>query len=108
MVTSAIFAPNSTAIMDYLYQCNDSTPLTNRANNTQSRSSLPTTVAAAATAGTTAAPNVNSTRARLINTQMSASSAEGSMPVTANGPIYVMVTADSKGQLKLLVNRFHR
>ena len=57
MVTSAIFAPNSAAIMDYLYLCSDSTPLTNRANNTQSRSSLPTTVAvAAAAAGTTARP----------------------------------------------------
>lgn len=105
MVTSAIFAPNSTAIMDYLYLCSDSTPLTNRANNTQSRSALPPTAAAA---GTTATSNVNSTRARLIYTQTSASSAEGSTSVNANGPIYVIVTADSKGQLKLLVNRFHR
>ena len=92
--------------MDYLYLCSDSTPLTNRANNTQSRSSFPTTVAAAA--GTTATSNVNSTRARLVYTQTTASSAEGPMSVNANGPIYVMVTADSKGQLKLLVNRFHR
>jgi hypothetical protein len=28
--------------------------------------------------------------------------------MNSNGPIYVMVTADSKGQLKLLVNRYHR
>ena len=102
MVTSAIFAPKSTAIMEYLYLSNESTPLNNRANNAQSRSSLPTTAAATTTS------NVNNTRARLICTQTAASPADGSMSVTANGPIYVMVTADSKGQLKLLVNRFHR
>jgi len=90
MVTSAIFAPNPTVIMDYLYSSNlllsssDNLSLTNR-NNT------------------------NSNRARLICVHSAPSPNESSSSINNNnGPIYVMVTADSKGQLKLLVNRFHR
>lgn len=74
MVTSAIFAPNPNAIMNYLYSSMISSPI-----------------------GT---PNVNSRTRSLTGNGMTLHSNDGS--------IYVMVTADSKGQLKILVNRFHR
>jgi hypothetical protein len=99
MVTSAIFAPNPTEIMDYLYSSSDNLSLTNRSNNS---SNLPRT-------GPTTSPIVNTThRTRLICVHSTSSPMESSSSANNNGPIYVMVTADSKGQLKLLVNRFHR
>jgi hypothetical protein len=89
MVTSAIFAPNSVAIMNYLHSSNDSSPLT-------TRSTTPITT-----------PNV-STRTRLNCMHAASISNEESISMNNNGSVYVMVTADSKGQLKLLVNRYHR
>ena len=103
MVTSAIFAPNSVAIMDYLHSSNDTLPLTNRSHNTANISrSIPTTIVPPnATMG-------NNNRPRLICVHSAPSPIEASSSTNTNVPIYVMVTADSKGQLKLLVNRFHR
>jgi len=100
MVTSAIFAPNSVAIMDYLYSSNvsssnDNLPSTNRSNN------LPRSIPLAI-------PIPNNNRTRLICVHAASSPIEASSSMNSNGPIYVMVTADSKGQLKLLVNRYHR
>ncbi|CAF1563152.1 unnamed protein product [Rotaria magnacalcarata] len=107
MVTSAIFAPNPNSIMDHLYSSNlplisDSLSQTNRSNNS---SNLPRS---ASTTISTATPIVNSSRARFICVHAASSPLEVSSTTNNNGPIYVMVTADSKGQLKLLVNRFHR
>jgi hypothetical protein len=106
MVTSAIFAPNPVAIMDYLYSSNvplsnENTAFTNRSNNNISR--LTPTVPS------TTVPIVNSShRTRLICVHAAPSPIEASSSMTNNGSVYVMVTADSKGQLKLLANRFHR
>ena len=74
MVTSAIFAPNSVLIMNYLYSLNDSSTSC-----------------------------IDKNRIRLIG-----SSATSNGLMSMNGSTYVMITADSKGQLKLLVNRYHR
>jgi len=82
MVTSAIFAPNPVSIMNYLYSSIDNSPLTTRAGT----------------------PNVNNRRQHVG----ASNSNEGSILMNNNGSIYVMITADSKGQLKLLVNRYHR
>jgi hypothetical protein len=95
MVTSAIFAPNPVSIMDYLYSSN--LPL---ANDNLSRP-IPTT----APIGNN---NNTNNRPRLICVHSAPSPIETSSSIHTNGSIYVMVTADSKGQLKLLVNRFHR
>ena len=105
MVTSAIFAPNSVPIMDYLYSSNipssnDTLPSTNRSNNT---TNLPRSVPL------TTPINNNTIRTRLICVHAAPSPIEASSSsLNNNGPVYVMVTADSKGQLKLLVNRYHR
>ncbi len=105
MVTSAIFAPNPLVIMDYLYSSNsplsiDNLSLTNRSNNSSNLSrSTPPIIPIG---------NPNTTRPRLICVHTTPSPIETSSSINSNGPIYVMVTADSKGQLKLLVNRFHR
>ncbi|CAF1455193.1 unnamed protein product [Adineta ricciae] len=108
MVTSAIFAPNSNAIMDYLYASTstDNSSLTNRSNNL---AHLARTVPL-----TTPTSNTNRTRLICVHAAPSPMETPSSTPssssssTTNNGPVYVMVTADSKGQLKLLVNRFHR
>ena len=104
MVTSAIFAPNPNEIMDYLYSSNvpgtnDSMPLTNRSNN------VPRT---GSTTMSTTTPVVNHNRTRFICVHAASSPIEVPPVTNNNGPLYIMVTADSKGQLKLLVNRFHR
>jgi hypothetical protein len=104
MVTSAIFAPNSIAIMDYLYSSNmsmtnETSSLANRSNN------LPRSIP---TANSSTTSIVNNHRPRLICVHGASSPNEASSTINSNGPIYVMVTADSKGQLKLLVNRYHR
>lgn len=113
MVTSAIFAPNPNAIMDYLYSSNmplsnDNSSLPNRSNNPPNLSRpVPTTTPM----GNTTTTNNNNNRTRLICVNSAPSPIDTSCSqnnVNNNGPIYVMVTADSKGQLKLLVNRFHR
>ena len=98
MVTSAIFAPNPLSIMEHLHSSNEPSSLLSRSANSQSRSLLPQATT----------PNVNTNRARLICTHGTASPTEGTMSTNHPGPTYVMVTADSKGQLKLLVNRFQR
>lgn len=92
MVTSAIFAPNPVEIMNYLQSSNNCSPLT-------TRSFTPTST-----------PSLNNHRSRLTNLQTASNSSEGSLTMNYinNGSTYVMVTADSKGQLKLLVNRYHR
>ncbi|CAF4589775.1 unnamed protein product, partial [Rotaria sp. Silwood1] len=108
MVTSAIFAPNPTTIMDYLYSSNiplsnDNLSLTNRSNNPVNMSrSLSTTIS------TTTTSIVNNNRTRFICVHATPSPIEAQSSTNKDGSIYVMVTADSKGQLKLLVNRFHR
>ncbi len=105
MVTSAIFVPNPTVIMDHLYSSNlpllnDNLSLTNRFNNPLNVCRpMPTT---------TPIGNNHNNRPRLICVHSAPSPVEASSSMNNNGPIYVMVTADSKGQLKLLVNRFHR
>jgi hypothetical protein len=105
MVTSAIFAPNSIAIMDYLYSSslpvsNDTFSLANRSNNpTNLPRSIPPTIPTSI---------VNNHRPRLICVHAAPSPIEASSATNPNGSMYVMVTADSKGQLKLLVNRYHR
>ncbi|CAF1483236.1 unnamed protein product [Adineta steineri] len=91
MVTSAIFAPNPVVIMNQLYSTNDFSPMT-------TRSTLPSQ---------TPVLN-NSNRTRFSCLYNSTNSSDGSISSNINGPIYVMVTADSKGQLKLLINRYHR
>ncbi|CAF2993969.1 unnamed protein product [Rotaria socialis] len=91
MVTSAIFAPNPHVIMNYLYSSSPSSPLINR-----SVSSTPTT------------PYLDHNRARVTGACASSNSSEASFAMNNTGSIYMMVTADSKGQLKLLVNRYHR
>ena len=58
MVTSAIFAPNPTALINHLHSSMNFSPLSARAT-----------------------------------------------PITSEDSIYVMVTADDKGQLNILVNR---
>jgi hypothetical protein len=90
MVTSAIFAPNPVTIMNHLYASNDSSPLASTSMNPMQT------------------PNINNHRTRLNCLHTSSNSFDGSISMDNNGPIYVMVTADSKGQLKLLVNRYHR
>lgn len=86
MVTSAIFAPNPVGIMNYLHSSTTSSPLI-----TRSITHITT-------------PIIN-TRTRL-NCMHAATRSNEESP--DNGSVYVMVTADSKGQLKLLVNRYHR
>jgi hypothetical protein len=90
MVTSAIFAPNPVAIMNCLYSVNNNSP------------SITRSTPAAAT------PNVNNRRRFNCMDPTPSNSPEESMTMINNGLVYVMVTADSKGQLKLLVNRYHR
>jgi hypothetical protein len=82
MVTSAIFAPNPVGIMNCLHSSINSSPLTGHA------------------AFLTTISNVNN-RIRSSTTDPMASNCN-------DGSIYVMITADSKGQLKLLVNRYLR
>ena len=84
MVTSAIFAPNSIGIMNYLESSINSSPSAARFGFSTS----------------TPPPPVYN-RIRSITTDVGASNSN-------DGSIYVMVTADSKGQLKLLVNRYLR
>lgn len=90
MVTSAIFAPNPAVIMNYLYSSNDVSPVINRSTTS------------------TTTPNQDNNRTKLNGVNATSNSSEISMTLNNTGPIYVMVTADSKGQLKLLVNRYHR
>ncbi len=82
MVTSAIFAPNPVGIMNYLHSSMTASP-------SPARFLLPLTPS-----------NVNN-RIHSGTTDDNASNSN-------EGSIYVMVTADSKGQLKLLVNRYLR
>ncbi|CAF0879556.1 unnamed protein product [Rotaria sp. Silwood1] len=89
MVTSAIFAPNSSLIMNYLYSSSDSSSLINY-------SPISTT------------SSIDTNRTRISGINIASNSSEGLSITNNTGPIYVMVTADSKGQLKLLVNRYHR
>lgn len=91
MVTSAIFAPNSNQIMNYLYSSSQSPPS-----------------AARPTLSATTLVNSDNNRSRVSGLPTASNSLEGSLTINNTGPIYVMVTADSKGQLKLLVNRYHR
>ncbi|CAF5218722.1 unnamed protein product, partial [Rotaria magnacalcarata] len=91
MVTSAIFAPNPHVIMNYLYSSSSSSPSINR-----SISSTPTT------------PYLDHNRTRVTGACASSNSSEAPIAMNNTGSIYMMVTADSKGQLKLLVNRYHR
>jgi hypothetical protein len=90
MVTSAIFAPNPVAIMNCLHSSTNSSPLTIH--------SITSSVSTS---------NVNN-RTKLTSMNTPSNSSEESMSMNNNGSIYVMVTADSKGQLKLLVNRYLR
>jgi hypothetical protein len=85
MVTSAIFAPNPVGIMNYLHSSINSSPSAARF---------------AFSTAATSSPTVNN-RIRSVTTDVGASNIN-------DGSIYVMVTADSKGQLKLLVNRYLR
>jgi len=78
---------------------NENNSLLNRSNNLPR--SIPTT-----NSSTTSV--VNNHRPRLICVHGASSPNEASSTINSNGSIYVMVTADSKGQLKLLVNRYHR
>ncbi|CAF2557183.1 unnamed protein product [Rotaria sp. Silwood2] len=89
MVTSAIFAPNPVVIMNYLYSSNDGSSLLNY--------SPISTIS-----------NTDSNRIRTSGINIASNSSEGLSTMNYTGAIYVMVTADSKGQLKLLVNRYHR
>jgi len=105
MVTSAIFAPNPVQIMDHLYSSNSPTSNDNLSLN--NRATHPPIV-------TRSTPNAtpianHSIRTRFICVHAAPSPLE-SLSTAHNNPgsIYVMVTADSKGQLKLLVNRYHR
>ena len=82
MVTSAIFAPNPVGIMNYLYSSMSSSPSTTRIL-------FPTTPSS-------------------VNNRTRPSTPDGTASNRNEGSIYVMVTADSKGQLKLLVNRYLR
>lgn len=90
MVTSAIFAPNPLQIMNHLYSLNEATsvyirPLTSLAS-----------------------PQISRNRSQFNCVYHSMNSSEEASVTLNTGPVYVMVTADSKGQLKLLVNRYHR
>ncbi|CAF2409647.1 unnamed protein product [Rotaria sp. Silwood2] len=89
MVTSAIFAPNPVVIMNYLYSSNDGSSLLNY--------SPISTIS-----------NTDSNRIRTSGINIASNPSEGLSTMNYTGAIYVMVTADSKGQLKLLVNRYHR
>ncbi len=91
MVTSAIFAPNPVAIMNCLHSSNDSSSLI-----TRSITNTPIVT-----------PHINN-RTRLSCIHGASNSNDESISTNNNGSLYVMVTADSKGQLKLLVNRYHR
>ena len=86
MVTSAIFAPNPVLIMNYLYSVSDS---------------LPSAICSSTSIAATSSIDNNPTSS--ID-----SSATANGLISMNSSTYVMVTADSKGQLKLLVNRYHR
>lgn len=90
LVTSAIFAPNPFAIMHYLYSSNESSPSITRSSILATTSSI------------------DNNRTRINDVNAASNSSEGSMSMNNTGSMYVMVTADSKGQLKLLVNRYHR
>lgn len=105
MVTSAIFAPNPVQIMDYL-SCSNS-PVSADNSSLTTRATHPPLVSRNAATSTPIGPN--NSRARFICVHAAPSPLETfSSASTNNGSIYVMVTADSKGQLKLLVNRYHR
>ena len=103
MVTSAIFAPNPNAIVDFLYATNASPSNENSLINNRSVRSIPSGTS-------TVTPLINHhNRTRLICVHASSSPTEASMSATStSGNTYIMVTADSKGQLKLLVNRLAR
>ncbi|UJR20818.1 hypothetical protein I4U23_023930 [Adineta vaga] len=90
MVTSAIFAPNPAAIMKYIYSPNEPSP-------SLIRSPIPIQ-----------SPSMHHNRGRLNCFYHSMNSHDESSVTINTGSIYVMVTADSKGQLKLLANRYHR
>ncbi|CAF1510829.1 unnamed protein product [Adineta ricciae] len=91
MVTSAIFAPNPTAIMNYVYSPNESSPSLFRS-----------------TPAAQSPTNLSNNRARLNCVYRSMNSTNESSVTLNTGAVYVMITADSKGQLKMLVNRYHR
>lgn len=90
--------------MDYLYSSNsalstDNISLTNRATNPFISRHTPTSTPI----------GTNNTRARFMCVHAAPSPLESfSSASNSVGSIYVMVTADSKGQLKFLVNRYHR
>ncbi len=104
MVTSAIFAPNPVVIMDHLYSSNlpistENLSVTNRSTHPPN---LPRSIPITPIGN-------NTNRTRLICVHSAPSPLESSLASNnTNGSVYVMVTADSKGQLKLLVNRYHR
>ena len=94
MVTSAIFAPNPIMIMNDLYSSN--LPISNDNLSPTNRSISSSTPVSSV--------HYNQTRLHAPLNPIEL------FPSTTNNNenIYVIVTADSKGQLKLLVNRFHR
>ena len=104
MVTSAIFAPNPTVIMDHLYSSN--IPISTENLSVTNRSTHPSNVSRNVPITTPIGNNSN--RTRLMCVHSAPSPIESSSTNNTNGSTYVMVTADSKGQLKLLVNRYHR
>ena len=91
--------------MDYLYSSNstlstDNISLTSRATN-------PSLISRHTPTSTPLGTNNN--RARFMCVHAAPSPLESFSNASNNiGSIYVMVTADSKGQLKFLVNRYHR
>lgn len=114
MVTSAIFTPNPSSIIDYLNSSMalttaDHPPIiTNRShvnNNSQNtHRSIPPTMS-------TITPMINNHHrtTRLICTHAPPSPSETSMTSSSlHANTYFMVTADAKGQMKFLVNRLIR
>lgn len=111
MVTSAIFAPHPQAMMDFLYSSTAPIPHdnTNVLFPTRSNTNLPSLARSIPAAISTITPLMNNhNRSRLICVHGAPSPVESSTAPTVQGNTYVMVTADSKGQLKFLVNRLHR
>lgn len=107
MVTCAIFAPNATAIMQHLYGTNNpiiASSSTSQLSSSILRNSIDTQSRSESVhSNEVASSNVNNARTSYFNNPTTSNALDGSL-----GPTYVIVTADSKGQLKLLVNRFYR
>ncbi|CAF1619640.1 unnamed protein product, partial [Didymodactylos carnosus] len=91
VVTSAIFAPNPALIMDYVYTHTNSP-------------SLPVAIPPLLNPSQKLSRNITTANSTKVSSRTYMNNHNGNNDYTI--PPYVIVTADAKGQLKILVNKF--